>query len=100
MDYIYQAPEPKGDTGIPGPKDVGVSGPRGNPGPKGDLGVPRPRGYSGITDFKGDKGEKAWSNLHSIRCSWGYSSCPNTGAQLVYTGTAGRSHYSHKGGGI
>ena len=55
---IYQASQPKEHTGIPSPKDVGVSSPRGNPGPKGDLGVSRPRGYSGITDFKGDKGGK------------------------------------------
>ena len=53
--YGLTGPGPKGDTGIPGPKDVGVSGPRGKPGPKGDLGVPGPRGYSGITDFKGGK---------------------------------------------
>ena len=67
--YIYQAPQPKEDTGlgIPGPKDVGVSGPRGNLGPKEDLRVPWPRGYSGITDFKGDKGGKGISGVIYIQ---------------------------------
>jgi len=30
---------------------------------------------------------------------WGHSSCPDTGAELVYTGRAGGSDHLHKGGG-
>jgi len=30
---------------------------------------------------------------------WGHTSCPITGAQLVYSGRAGGSHYTHRGGG-
>ena len=30
---------------------------------------------------------------------WGHTSCPSTGAQLVYSGRAGGSAYSDKGGG-
>jgi len=30
---------------------------------------------------------------------WGHDSCPDGGAQLVYTGRAGGSHFSHSGGG-
>ena len=30
---------------------------------------------------------------------WGHNTCLDTGAELVYTGRAGGSHYSHQGGG-
>ena len=88
-------PGPKGDPGIAGPKgDVGNPGLKGNPGAKGDLEVPGPRGYPGITGPKGDRGG---SGVVYVR--WGHDSCPNTGAQLLYAGRAGGSHYNHKGGG-
>ena len=30
---------------------------------------------------------------------WGRTTCPSTGAELLYEGIAGGSHYSHSGGG-
>ena len=68
-----------GRDGLPGLKGVA-----GSPGQKGDTGVPGP------------KGEKAGGVIY-VR--WGHNSCPKTGAQLVYTGRAGGSDWTHKGGG-
>jgi len=34
-----------------------------------------------------------------VYARWGHKSCPGGGAQLVYAGRAGGSHYTHKGGG-
>ena len=70
---------PDGRDGLPGPR--GIVGP---PGPKGDTGVPGP------------KGERAGGVVY-VR--WGHDSCPDGGAQLVYAGRAGGSHYSQGGGG-
>ena len=56
----------------------------GPPGPKGDTGV------------SGPKGEGAGGVVYVC---WGHSSCPDTGAELVYTGRAGGSDHLHKGGG-
>jgi len=68
-----------GRDGIPGSR--GIVGP---PGPKGDTGVPGP------------KGDKAGGVVY-VR--WGHNSCPDGGAQLVYAGRAGGSHYKSSGGG-
>ena len=68
-----------GRDGLAGPR--GVNGP---PGPKGDTGVPGPKG-----DGAGGV----------VYVRWGHNSCPDGGAQLMYAGRAGGSHYSHKGGG-
>ena len=62
----------------------GVPGPRGLTGPKGDTGA------------AGPKGEGAGGVVY-VR--WGHNSCPDTGAQLVYSGRAGGSFWTHKGGG-
>ena len=56
----------------------------GLPGPKGDTGVPGPKGERG-------------AGVVYVR--WGHNSCPDGGAQLVYAGRAGGSHYNHQGGG-
>ena len=68
-----------GRDGVPGPR--GIVGP---PGPKGDTGVPGPKGERG-------------AGVVYVR--WGHDSCPDGGAQLVYAGRAGGSHYDHRGGG-
>ena len=52
---------------------------------------------------KGDRGARGPPGLNSggvVYTRWGRKSCPNnTGAQLLYEGIAGGSHYSHSGGG-
>ena len=68
-----------GRDGLTGPR--GVIGP---PGQKGDTGVPGPKGERG-------------AGVVYVR--WGHDSCPDGGAQLVYEGRAGGSHFYHKGGG-
>ena len=68
-----------GRDGLPGPK--GMTGPTG---PKGNTGPPGPEG-------------KVAGGVVYIR--WGSDICPDNGAQLVYTGKAAGSHYTHKGGG-
>ena len=35
----------------------------------------------------------------TVYVRWGHDSCPDGGAQLVYTGRAGGSHFTHTGGG-
>ena len=68
-----------GRDGLTGPR--GIVGP---PGAKGDTGVPGPKGdrVGGV-----------------VYVRWGHDSCPDGGAQLVYAGRAGGSHYTHQGGG-
>jgi len=56
----------------------------GPPGPKGDTGV------------SGSKGGGAGGVVYVC---WGPSSCPDTGAELVYTGRAAGSDHLHKGSG-
>ena len=56
----------------------------GPPGPKGDKGS------------AGSKGESAGGVVY-VR--WGHKSCPDTGAELVYSGKAGGSEHNHQGGG-
>ena len=64
---------------------IGPPGLDGNPGPRGESGPPGP------------KGDTTTGGIVYVR--WGHDSCPDGGAQLVYAGRAGGSHYSHKGGG-
>ena len=65
----------------------GVLGPRGLSGPP---------GHKGDTGAAGPKGEGAGGVVY-VR--WRHNSCPDTGAQLVYSGRAGGSDRHHKGGG-
>ena len=70
---------------------------KGPPDPKGVTG---PRGFDGRKDENrppGPKGDAATGGIVYVR--WGHDSCPDGGAQLVYAGSAGGSHYTHKGGG-
>ena len=57
----------------------------GPPGPKGEMGPP------------GSPGSGAGGGVVYVR--WGHNSCPNNGAQLMYAGRAGGSHYNYRGGG-
>ena len=67
-----------GDTGSTG--STGVTGPKGAPGQK------------------GTKGEREEENGGTVYVRWGHDQCPST-AQLVYSGRAGGSHFSHSGSG-
>ena len=53
-------------------------------------------GSKGDTGPAGPKGEGAGGVVY-VR--WGHTSCPVTGANLVYSGRAGGSIYNHQGGG-
>ena len=83
-----------GQNGSPGPRGRdGRDGRDGSPGLRGTIGLP---GSKGDTGAPGPKGDVA-SGLVYVR--WGHNSCPKTGAQLVYAGRAGGSHYQNSGGG-
>ena len=67
---------------------------KGPPGPKGMIGPP---GLNGVPGPPGPRGDTAKGGTVYVR--WGHNSCPGGGAQLVYAGRAGGSHYNQKGGG-
>ena len=71
----------------------GRDGRDGVQGIKGDVGERGEKGDQGPT---GQKGEPTGGVVY-VR--WGHDSCPSTGAQLVYSGRAGGSHYANNGGG-
>ena len=73
-----------GRDGVPG-RD-GVKGERGDKGEKGEKGETGPVGQAG---------PKSGGVVYT---RWGRKSCP-TGAQLLYEGIAGGSHWNHQGGG-
>ena len=68
-----------------------------------------PPGSDGQKGERGDKGEKGETGAVGaagpisggvVYTRWGRKSCPNdTGAQLVYEGITGGSHWGHSGGG-
>ena len=71
---------------MPGPR--GLTGTDGKKGEKGETGAPGPPGPPGPRS----------GGVTYVR--WGRTTCPDTtGTELVYTGRAAGSHYSHKGGG-
>ena len=82
-----------GAQGPPGPPgEPGEAG--GSPGPQGQIGARGPPGPQGAV---GPVGPRSGGVTYT---RWGKSSCPNvTGTELVYTGRAGGSYYSHTGGG-
>ena len=83
--YVHVLRGRDGRDGLPGRDGVkGEKGDRGEKGEKGDTGP------------KGSMGPKSGGVVY-IR--WGRTTCPNTGAELLYKGIAGGSHYSHSGGG-
>ena len=73
---------------------------KGNKGEKGISGSP---GSTGLTGFKGApglkgmKGDKEERNGGTVYVRWGHDQCPST-AQLVYSGRAGGSYFTHGGG--
>ena len=71
----------------------GRDGRDGLPGPRGSVGPPGPKGDTGVP---GPKVERAGGVVYVC---WGHDSCPDGGAQLMYAGRAGGSHYTHRGGG-
>uniref|UniRef100_A0A1X7SUL1 Uncharacterized protein n=1 Tax=Amphimedon queenslandica TaxID=400682 RepID=A0A1X7SUL1_AMPQE len=73
-----------GRDGVPG-RD-GVKGERGDKGEKGEKGETEPVGQTG---------PKSGGVVYT---RWGRKSCP-TGAELLYEGITGGSHYTHTGGG-
>ena len=73
----------RGRDGLPG-RD-GVQGPAGPPGPAGSLGQ------------QGPPGPRSGGTLYT---RWGKSTCPQVGGtELVYSGIAGGSFYTQRGGG-
>jgi len=64
-----------GQDGLRGPR-----GPKGKEGPAGPAG--RDGGGGGV-----------------VYVRWGSTSCPDTGAEMLYSGLAGGSHYRNSGGG-
>lgn len=69
-----------------------MPGQPGTRGQKGEVGRP---GTGGLQGPKGDKGRDA-GGVKYVR--WGRTTCPS-GADIVYKGIVGGSHYSHSGGG-
>ena len=73
---------------------TGLAGRDGNNGEKGDKGEPGTPGEQGI---QGPPGPISGGALYT---RWGRTTCPGTpGTELVYSGLAGGSRYSHSGGG-
>ena len=82
-----------GDTGPPGD-----SGPRGRQGPSGAIGPIGERGFRGEPGPLGRPGRPGPVSGGVSYIRWGRTNC-SIGAQLVYYGRMGASHYSHEGGG-
>ena len=71
----------------------GRDGRDGEPGPRG---APGARGERGATGLQGPPGPST-GGVTYIR--WGRTTCPNTsGTELVYSGRAAGTHYTHRGG--
>ena len=70
-------------------------GEKGNSGSPISTGLTEPKGAPGQKGMKGDNEER---NGGTVYVRWGHDQCPSA-AQLVYSGRAGGSYYSHSGGG-
>ena len=92
----------KGDPGLRGLKgEMGYQGLKGDKGEKGGNGSPGPTGFTGpkgVTGQKGIKGDKEESNGETVYVRWGHDECPNSTAQLVYSGRAGGPRNDQGGG--
>ena len=93
--YVQSAGQECGCTGRDGRDGVpGATGTTGRDGRDGKVGEPGPIGPPG------PQGPPGPLNGGLIYTRWGKTTCPSTsGTQLVYSGRAAGSHYSHKGGG-
>ncbi|XP_035686191.1 short-chain collagen C4-like isoform X1 [Branchiostoma floridae] len=85
----------------------GTDGQPGRDGRDGVQGVAGPSGPVGLQGSPGDKGDTgppgrdgAPGEGGSVYIRWGRKTCAdNGGAELVYSGYAGGTHYTHSGGG-
>ena len=78
----------------------GRDGRDGEPGPQGPPGRDGVNGEKGETGATGPQGPPGPSSGGVTYVRWGRTTCPNvTGTELVYTGRAAGSYYSHSGGG-
>ena len=78
----------------------GRDGRDGEPGPRGLTGRDGKTGGKGMTGMKGEQGPPGPRSGGVTYVRWGRTTCPDTeGTELVYTGRAAGSLYSHKGGG-
>ncbi|XP_019644204.1 PREDICTED: short-chain collagen C4-like [Branchiostoma belcheri] len=86
-------PGPAGRDGVAG-RD-GRDGVQGPAGPTGPVGLRGPAGDRGDTGPPGRDGAPG-----CVRSGWGRKTCAdNGGAELVYSGVAGGTHYTQPGGG-
>ena len=105
-----------GRDGIPGlPGRDGLPGLTGRNGQKGERGSPAAAGRNGEPGTPGSNGEPGTPGSNGLRglqgphgpvmggetyIRWGRTTCPSiSGTELVYTGWAAGSHFTHTGGG-
>ena len=96
------APGPQGPPGRDGRDGtVGPQGARGEPGD--NTGIPGPQGDQGPPGLQGARGQTGPPGPTSggvVYTRWGKSTCPSVqGTQLVYSGSAAGSFYTHTGSG-
>ena len=85
----------KGGRGPPGA--AGRNGVPGTTGSNGEPGAPGRNGRNGLRGLQGPPGPVMGGETY-IR--WGRTTCPSiSGTELVYTGWAAGSHYTHSGSG-
>ena len=90
-----------GRDGIPGQlgRD-GLPGLTGRDGQKGERGLPGAAGRNGVPGIPGSNGAPGPVMGGETYIRWGRTTCPSiSGTELVYTGWAAGSHYTHSGGG-
>ena len=88
----------RGSSGLTGPQ--GTRGDTGQKGQKGSIGVTGLRGHSGEKGQKGMQGVQGLPSGGAVYVRWGRTSCPSgQETELLYSGRAGGSRYSHSGGG-
>ena len=96
-------PGSQGEVGQPGQGERGLPGSQGPPGisgPQGAVGEKGDRGDPGLPGPQGPQGAQGPPTGGAVYVRWGRTSCPTgQGTQLVYSGRAGGSYYTHKGAG-